>query len=239
MTDILTVENLASSYGEIRVVHDISFSVAGGQVVALLGRNGAGKTTVLRAISGLNPISSGSVTLLGRPMNHLPVYKRVEQGIAYVQEGKRVFKELTVEQNLMLGGYAAKANRATVARDIQAAYERFPILGQRQKSSASALSGGQQQMLAIAQALISKPKVLLLDEPSGGLAPSIVGEVLDIVRGLVAEGLSVVLVEQAVNFALSIADHVLVMDLGRCVLSEPAGTENLGSKIEDAYFAAA
>jgi branched-chain amino acid transport system ATP-binding protein len=237
VTDLLEVAGLGSAYGAITVLHDISFSVAPGTVTGLLGRNGAGKTTVLRAVSGLNPATTGHVRLSGRDVTGLAPDKRVREGIAYVQEGKRIFGNLTVEQNLILGGYAGRLGRREVRERVERQLERFPVLAGRLRASASGLSGGQQQMLAIAQALVSGPQVLLLDEPSGGLAPSVVGELLQTVRRLVDEGLSVVLVEQAVNFALSVADRVLVMDLGRVVLDLSASAEGLAERIEQAYFA--
>lgn len=237
MSALLEVEGLASAYGAIKVLHDISFSVEQGTVTAVLGRNGAGKSTLLRAVSGLNPVTAGQVRIHGHDVSHVPPHKRVRQGIAYVQEGKRIFRHLTVDQNLVLGGYASGLSRSKIRQRVDHELDRFPILASRLRSSASDLSGGQQQMLAIAQALVSRPKVLLLDEPSGGLAPSIVGELLDTVRLLVQDGLSVVLVEQAINFALSVADNVLVLDIGRTVLSASAGADSLPERIEQAYFA--
>jgi branched-chain amino acid transport system ATP-binding protein len=237
MTDVLVVEGLSTSYGDLKVVHDVDLRAQAGRTVALLGRNGAGKTTTLRAISGLNRLDSGRILLDGDDISRVPVHHRVRRGIAYVQEGKRIFRQLSVEDNLVVGGYAAKLSRADTAERVAEAYDRFPILGEKRRRHASTLSGGQQQMLAIAQSLVSRPSVLLLDEPSGGLAPSVVGEVLETVRSLAAEGLAVVLVEQAVNFALALADHVIVMDLGRCVLSQPASEPGLERAIEEAYFA--
>lgn len=237
-TPILSVEHLATSYGDLKVVRDVSFSVGAGQVVALLGRNGAGKTTTLRAVAGLNPVNSGLVQFDGREISKQPAHRRSRAGLAYVQEGKRIFRGRTVEENLKLGGTPARLRGQQLRVRIDEAYERFPALAQRRSIPASALSGGQQQMLAIAQALIPSPSVLLLDEPSGGLAPSIVGEVLSTVQTLVNEGLAVVLVEQAVSFALALADVVVVLDQGRVALSADADAENLELSIQSAYFAA-
>jgi branched-chain amino acid transport system ATP-binding protein len=239
VSELLEVESLSSGYGDIRVVHEVSFSVDAGQAVALLGRNGAGKTTVLRAISGLNPATRGRVVLEGRDLSKVTVHHRVGTGIAYVQEGKRVFRHLSVRDNLALGGYAVRLSRRMLDERIETAYGRFPVLADRRNVPAAALSGGQQQMLAIAQALISEPRVLLLDEPSGGLAPTIVADVLATVKELIATGLAVVLVEQSVGFALDLADKVVVMDLGQVVLDASATAPDLEKQIEKAYFAAA
>jgi len=232
----LEVTDLHTGYGDLKVVYGLSFAVEPGKVIAILGRNGAGKTTALRAISGLNPANTGKILLDGEDITSIPAHKRVSKGIAYVQEGKRVFRQRTVEDNLVIGALSVKISRAELTARIEEAYNRFPILREKRRDAASGLSGGQQQMLAIAQALMSRPKVLLLDEPSGGLAPTIVGDVLNTVKSLVADGLTVVLVEQAMGFALALADDVIVMDLGRSVLSGKTTDEGIGEAIEQAYF---
>jgi branched-chain amino acid transport system ATP-binding protein len=232
----LVVSDLTSGYGDLRAVSDVSLSVRSGSVTALLGRNGAGKTTTLRAISGLNGIFSGSVALDGVVLNRLAAYRRARLGIAYVQEGKRVFRSRTVAENLELGTYASRSRRHT-RQVIEELYERFPMLAARRATPASALSGGQQQMLAIAQALVPQPDILLLDEPSAGLAPAIVGELVDLVRDLKARGLGILLVEQAVEFALALADDVIVLDLGRKVHSASVGDAGLREAIRHAYLA--
>jgi len=236
MTAALEVTNLHTGYGDLKVVYGVSFTVEPGKVIAILGRNGAGKTTALRAISGLNPANTGKILLDGEDITSVPAHKRISKGLAYVQEGKRIFRQRTVEENLVIGALSQKVNRAELTARIDEAYARFPILGEKRRDTAAGLSGGQQQMLAIAQALMSRPKVLLLDEPSGGLAPTIVGDVLNTVKALVADGLTVVLVEQAMGFALALADDVIVMDLGRSVLTGKTTDEGIGAAIEQAYF---
>jgi len=236
MTAALEVTNLHTGYGDLKVVYGVSFSVEPGKVIAILGRNGAGKTTALRAISGLNPANTGKILLDGEDITSVPAHKRITKGLAYVQEGKRIFRQRTVEENLVIGALSQRVSRSELTTRIDEAYARFPILGEKRRDTAAGLSGGQQQMLAIAQALMSKPKVLLLDEPSGGLAPTIVGDVLNTVKSLVADGLTVVLVEQAMGFALALADDVIVMDLGRAVLTGKTTDEGIGAAIEQAYF---
>ncbi|WP_238010607.1 ABC transporter ATP-binding protein [Dactylosporangium sp. AC04546] len=232
----LELRQLATGYGDLRVVTDATLEVEAGSVTALLGRNGAGKTTTLRAVAGLNKITSGAATLDGTDLAALPAYRRARAGIAYVQEGKRIFRSRTVEENLRLGTYAGRS--AARGRELTGQmYERFPLLAERRKLRAAQLSGGQQQMLAIAQALVADPRVLLLDEPSAGLAPAIVGQVLDVIRDLRARGLAVLLVEQAVEFALAAADRVVVLNLGRTVYSGQATDTGLREAIRRAYMA--
>lgn len=218
----LEVKGITCGYGDITVVRDFSLSVNPGEVLALLGRNGAGKTTTLRAISGLIRIDSGEILVEGRSIGGLPPYKRVSQGIAFVQEGKRIFRERTIEENLMLGAFTSKFKPKTMQSQLEEAYDRFPILRARRHQPAGALSGGQQQMLSIAQALMRRPGVLLLDEPSAGLAPAIVSEVYDAIARLRDEGLAILLVEQAVGWAASVADRIAVMSLGEKLYEGPA-----------------
>ncbi len=232
----LVVSDLSSGYGDLRALSDVTLTVRSGSVTALLGRNGAGKTTTLRAISGLNRVFSGSVALDGVVLNRLPAFRRARLGIAYVQEGKRVFRSRTVEENLELGTLASRSRRQS-REAIGEIYERFPMLAARRTTHAAALSGGQQQMLAIAQALAARPDILLLDEPSAGLAPAIVGELVEIVRDLKARGLGILLVEQAVEFALALADEVIVLDLGRKVHAASVDDAGLRDAIRHAYLA--
>lgn len=234
---LLEVRSLATGYGDLRAVFDVSLDVMPGSVTAVLGRNGAGKTTTLRAVAGLNPTSSGSILLEGEPLGSVPAHARARRGIAYVQEGKRIFRNRTVEENLLLGTYAhphPKLARAHIAEQ----YDRFPILAERRKRPAASLSGGQQQMLAIAQAVVAGPKVLLLDEPSAGLAPSVVADVRSVIDELRSSGLGVLLVEQAMELALSLADRVVVLDLGRTVYRADAGAPNLRQAVRVAYAGA-
>lgn len=232
----LTVERLATGYGDIRVVTDVSLTVLPGKITALLGRNGAGKTTTLRAITGLNKASAGTVRLEGKDITSMPAHKRVGAGLAYVQEGKKVFREQTVDQNLVLGGFSRGLGRRKLADSLDDVYDMFPMLAERKNLLAGAMSGGQQQMLAIGQALMSQPKVLLLDEPSGGLAPVIVKDVLRQVEALKARGLAVLLVEQEVDTALSVADHVTVIDMGKVVMDKPVAAITNRDSLREAYL---
>jgi branched-chain amino acid transport system ATP-binding protein len=218
---LLKVEALATGYGDLRVVWDVSFEVWPGQVTALLGRNGSGKTTSLRAVAGLNPLHSGSIVYDGRPIDSLPAQRRVRAGISYVQEGKRIFRQQTVEENVLLGGYALGLRRSALAKEAERIYDLFPILREKRRHAAGSLSGGQQQMVAIGQALMARPKLLMLDEPSGGLAPSVVAEVMARVAELKESGLAILLVEQAVDAAVAVADHVTVLDVGKVTLNSP------------------
>jgi branched-chain amino acid transport system ATP-binding protein len=233
---LLTVSGIAAGYGDLRAVWDVSLDVWPGQLTALLGRNGAGKTTTLRAISGLNKAQSGTVKLRGQDITRVPPYQRVRMGMAYVQEGKRVFHRLTVEQNLVLGGYVRNRGRAKLRQEAERIYELFPVLGEKRRLPAGSMSGGQQQMLAIGQALMAEPAVLLLDEPSGGLAPVIVAEVMERIGALREQGLGILLVEQAVEAAMGYADHVAVLDVGKIVLTAKAGEVDDMTVLRDAYF---
>ncbi|MFC9363786.1 ABC transporter ATP-binding protein [Rhodococcus sp. NPDC057014] len=235
-TPLLSLRNVQSGYGDLRVVWDVSLDVWPGKVTALLGRNGAGKTSTLRAISGLNRVSAGTIEFDGRDIAKVAPHRRVRQGMAYVQEGKRVFHRQTVEQNLILGGYVRRMRRSAVREEVERIYDLFPVLGAKRGLLAGAMSGGQQQMLAIGQALMAKPTLLLLDEPSGGLAPVIVGEVMERVSTLKEAGMAVLLVEQAVDAAMSVADHVTVLDVGRVVMDADAGAIDDRAVIRDAYF---
>ncbi|MGX1934105.1 ABC transporter ATP-binding protein [Microbacterium resistens] len=239
MTDdvLLEVSNLQTGYGDLRVVRDVSLTVRAGQITVLLGRNGAGKTTTLRAISGLNRTAGGTVRYLGAPLEDAP-HKRVARGISYVQEGKRVFHELTVEQNLLLGGFSRRVGKRALIDTLPEIYDLFPILAAKRGLAAASMSGGQQQMLAIGQALMARPKLLILDEPSQGLAPVIVKEVMERVHALKQTGLGILLVEQAVQDSVAIADEVSVIEMGRTVLSGAASTVTL-EELQKAYFGAA
>jgi branched-chain amino acid transport system ATP-binding protein len=217
---LLEVQSLSAGYGDLRAVWDVSLTVEPGQVTALLGPNGAGKTTTVMAISGMVSIFGGSVRCGGIDMAGVAPYDRVSRGrIGVVQEGKRIFRLRTVEQNLRIGWWPRRhEGRAACARALEEAYAQFPILGQRRGTRAGLLSGGQQQMLAVAQALIAKPDIVVLDEPSAGLAPSVVHDVLQLVDRLRAGGLGILLVEQLVDAALSVADRVVVIKAGRSVM---------------------
>lgn len=233
---LLEVRNLGTGYGDIRVVWDVSLSVRPGELTVLLGRNGAGKTTTIRAITGLNKVVAGEVLFEGTSLAKVSAHGRVRKGVAYVQEGKRVFHSQTVEQNLLLGGFTRGKRRGALREDVDRIYDLFPVLGEKRKLLAGSMSGGQQQMLAIGQALMAAPKLLLLDEPSGGLAPVIVNEVMARVDALKQTGIAILLVEQAVEASFKIADHVVVLDNGRTVLSERAADVSDISVLQDAYF---
>ena len=233
---LLEVSGLAAGYGDLRVVWDVSFPVRPGRVVALLGRNGVGKTTTLRAIAGLNRAVSGSVTFDGHDVTRLPAHQRVRKGIAYVQEGKRIFHRRTVEENLLIGGYSRGLRRRQLPSAVSRIYELFPALRTRAKASAGSLSGGQQQIVAIGQALMAQPSLLMLDEPSGGLAPALVTELMGTISELATAGLGILMVEQAVEAALRVADDVVVLDNGVIALEGPAASIDDVAILRDAYF---
>jgi branched-chain amino acid transport system ATP-binding protein len=214
---VLAVENLTSRYGRIEVLHGVSLVVNAGEIVTLVGSNGAGKTTLLRAISGVQPISGGTVRFDDQAIDRLLAHQRVRRGIAQVPEGRQIFAPLSVEDNLRLGAFT-RTDKAIEA-DLEQTYATFPALAEKRAIVAGALSGGQQQMLAIGRALMSRPKLILLDEPSMGLAPVLVEQISSIISGLKARGLTVLLVEQNANAALAIADRGYVIETGRIVMS--------------------
>jgi branched-chain amino acid transport system ATP-binding protein len=221
---LLEVSGLSAGYGDISVLSDIGITAWQGSVTAVFGSNGAGKTTLLSAITGLIPAREGAVVLNGRDITKMPAHMRAASGLALVQEGKRVLHKRTVHENLQLGGYRLRRPERRPALDV--AYDRFPVLKEMRDAKAGALSGGQQQMLAIAQALMPGPQVLLLDEPSAGLAPIIVADLLQSIARLKAEGMAIVLVEQLVGQAMTVADHVIALQHGDVVIDSPASTVN-------------
>jgi branched-chain amino acid transport system ATP-binding protein len=212
---LLRVHAVDSWYGHIQCLHGVSLEVLPGQLVALIGSNGAGKTTLLKTISGLQPVRQGSVAFDGRTLGDLPAHRRVGLGIAHCPEGRCVFGDLSVEENLRLGGQTRSA--AEVQRGLQRMYALFPALADKRTQLSGLLSGGQQQMLAIGRALMSQPRLLLLDEPSMGLAPLIVEEVFSIIAALRREGMTILLVEQNAHEALPLADRAYVLESGRVV----------------------
>lgn len=231
---MLAIDNLASRYGRIEVLHGISIDVPKGEIVTLVGSNGAGKSTLMRAISGVQPIASGSIRFNDKVIDRLRPHQRVTEGIAQVPEGRQVFAPLTVEENLQLGAIVRRDDK--VRADLDEIYAMFPALAERRSVLAGTLSGGQQQMLAIGRALMARPKLLLLDEPSMGLAPVLVEQIFTIIGGLKARGLTVLLVEQNANVALAIADRGYVIETGRIVMSGP-GKELLNDqRIRSAYL---
>ncbi len=216
-TPLLSINNITSAYGRIEVLHELALTIAPGETVALVGANGAGKSTLLRVISGLQP-ASGEIRFDGSDLSRGDAADRVRRGIVQVPEGRQVFSGLSVEDNLMLGAYT-RNDKAAIAEDLEKQYQRFPILKDKRRQTAGTLSGGQQQMLAMGRALMGRPRLLLLDEPSMGLAPLIIEQIFDIVRELKAEGLTQFVVEQNAAEALAVADRGYVLETGRIVAS--------------------
>ena len=232
---MLKVKNLSVHYGMIQAIKDISFEVNEGEIVTLIGANGAGKSTILRTISGLVKPSSGEIEYLGKPIHTEETQKIVEQGIAQVPEGRHVFKGLTVQENLDLGSFTRK-DKQNLAGDLEAVFERFPILRERKNQDAATLSGGEQQMLAMGRALMTKPKLLLLDEPSMGLAPIFIKEIFHIIQDIQKQGTTILLIEQNANVALKIANRGYVLETGNIVLTG-TGEELLASdEVQKAYL---
>jgi branched-chain amino acid transport system ATP-binding protein len=213
---MLAIDNLTSRYGRIEVLHGVSCEVQQGEIVTLVGSNGAGKSTLLRAISGVQPVASGSIRFDGKTIKSLSAHARVARGIAQVPEGRQVFSPLSVEDNLRLGAY--RRHDTGIASDLDKVYATFPGLADKRGIAAGSLSGGQQQMLAIGRALMTRPKLLLLDEPSMGLAPLLVDQIFAIIADLKKSGLTVLLVEQNAYAALAIADRGYVMETGRITM---------------------
>ena len=231
---VLELRNIRKTLGGHEVLHGISLDVAAGEIVALLGANGAGKTTLIRAISGVQPIAGGRVCLEGRPIERVPAYARVALGIAQVPEGRQLFAPLAVEDNLKLGAWTRRA--MDMDGELAAIYQLFPVLAERRHSAAGTLSGGQQQMLAIGRALLAKPRLLLLDEPSMGLAPMLVEQIFKIVCELKRSGLTVLLVEQNARAALAIADRAYVLETGRIIASGRAADISVDPRVQAAYL---
>ena len=215
------IRDLHVHFGGIHALKGVSLTVADGEIVTLIGSNGAGKSTTLRTASGLKKPSSGQVLLDGNDITGRSAQERVKLGLSHVPEGRRVFPDMTVLENLEMGSYLRR-DRAAVPADLDGVYARFPVLADRRRQSAGTLSGGEQQMLAMGRAMMARPRVLLLDEPSMGLAPLLVQEIFDIVRAINEGGTTVLLVEQNANKALQLADRAYVMETGRIVLSGPA-----------------
>jgi branched-chain amino acid transport system ATP-binding protein len=231
---MLSVKNLVSGYGRIEALHGVSMDIPAGEIVTLIGANGAGKSTLLRTISGIQRVTKGSVEYEGKSIEALPAHARVKLGIAQVPEGRQLFLPLSVEDNLALGAWSRAA--PDLRRDIARIYELFPMLASLRAMLAAALSGGQQQMLAIGRALMSKPRLLLLDEPSLGLAPILVDQILQIVVSLKREGLTILLIEQNARAALAIADRAYVMETGRIAVSGSAAEIRSDRRVAEAYL---
>lgn len=234
---MLEVSDLEVSYGGIRALQGISFHVRAGEIVALIGANGAGKTTTLKAVSGLLKPRSGQIKFQGASIVGVPAHKLVEMGMAHIPEGRRIFANLTVLENLELGAYARK-DRAQTNRDMERVLGRFPRLRQRLKQLGGTLSGGEQQMLAIARGLMASPKLLLMDEPSMGLAPMLVREIFSIIKDINASGTTILLVEQNAHMALAVAHRAYVVETGRIVTEGPAKEIARDEAVKKAYLGA-
>ena len=233
---MLSVKDLVVNYGAINAIKGISFDVNEGEIVTLIGANGAGKTTTLHAVSRLLKPKQGEISFCGQPISSMEAHKIIQLGLTQVPEGRRVFSQLTVQQNLALGAYTRKDGADAVAADYEMVFQRLPRLKERRRQIAGTLSGGEQQMLAIGRALMCKPKMLLLDEPSMGLAPLLVEQIFDIIKELHRAGTTILLVEQNAQMALSVADRGYVLETGRVTLTGP-GRELLADEaVKKAYL---
>lgn len=235
MTRLLDIKNLAVSYGAVNALKQVSLHVDSNEIVTIIGGNGAGKSTMMRALSGIEK-SSGQVLFDGKDLAGIPAHKRVGLGVAHVPEGRQVFPDQTVFDNLMLGAYLRPESPDALMPEIEACFAMFPRLKERREQYAGTLSGGEQQMLAICRALMGKPRILMLDEPSLGLAPLIVAEIFRIIKSLKDRGMTILLVEQMANQALAISDRAYVLEVGNIVM-EGSGQELLVSdRVREAYL---
>ncbi|MDR5653562.1 ABC transporter ATP-binding protein [Ruixingdingia sedimenti] len=225
---MLKLENIVAGYGKNRILHGFSLHVPKGGLVALLGGNGTGKSTTLKAIVGLVTPQEGRIVFDGADMARVPAEARAGMGMSLVPQGKEVFGGMSVEENILMGAYHRRADKAGIAQDLEQVYARFPRLRERRKVAAAMLSGGERQMLSISRSLLSRPKLLLLDEPSAALAPKVVEEIADAIVALRADGLSLLLVEQNVGMALDVADYIYVIRAGRVAYERPVGDEGVG-----------
>ena len=231
----LDIRHLRAGYGAINILWDLSLTIEAGKVTTIIGPNGAGKTTLLRAIMGMIPVTQGEIHFENEPLKDVAGWDRIERGLVMIPEGRLVFRDMSVEENLLLGAFP-KARRARALQNLERGYTLFPKLRERRKQLAGSLSGGEAQMLALARGLMSEPRVLLIDEPSLGLAPVIVQEIFAIIEMLSAEGRTIVLVEQNTSLAVKAADHVVLLQGGKLVLSRATGEVNL-DQLHDLYFA--
>ena len=232
---MLEVNNLRAGYGAINVLWDLSLTVEKGKLTTIIGANGAGKTTLLRAIMGLVDVSQGTITLNGKALNGTPTWEMIDVSMAMIPEGRMTFRDMTVEENLMMGAFAPQ-HRAAAPANIEKSYRMFPRLKERRKQLAGSLSGGEAQMLAMARGLMSDPQLLIIDEPSLGLAPVMVNELFGILAQLKEDGRTIVLVEQNTHRAVGVADHVYLMQSGKVVLSQAASEVSL-DHLHTLYFA--
>ena len=231
---MLSVDDVSSAYGRIEVLHGVTLHVDAGEIVTLIGANGAGKTTLMHAISGVQPITGGAIQFEGRSIEQLPAHVRVSAGISQVPEGRQVFEPLSVKDNLRLGAWSRRST--DLRQDLVRVHQLFPMLEALRETPAGTLSGGQQQMLAIGRALMARPRLLLLDEPSMGLAPNLVDHVFGVIRSLKAEGMTILLVEQNAGAALEIADRAYVLETGKVALSGNAGDVRSDQRVREAYL---
>jgi branched-chain amino acid transport system ATP-binding protein len=231
---LLEVSGLEVGYGGIRAVKGIDFAVGAGELVCLIGANGAGKTSTLRAVCGLHPPRAGSVRYDGREISRAPVYELPRQGLVMVPEGRGIFRQLTVQENLAMGAFAR--DDGEVQADLERQFATFPRLGERRQQIAGTLSGGEQQMLAMARALMARPRLLLLDEPSMGLAPLLVAKIFEIVREIAARGVTILLVEQNARLALEVAHRGYVMESGVITLADAAANLLADARVREAYL---
>ena len=234
MGTILKVDNINVYYGAIHAIKGISFEVNEGEIVTLIGANGAGKSTTLQTVSGLLRSRTGSIEFNGENISHVPAHKLVYKGLAQVPEGRRIFLQMSVEENLEMGAFTQK--NACIDADLESVYEQFPRLRERKKQIAGTLSGGEQQMLAMGRALMSHPKLLMLDEPSMGLAPILVEQIFDIIRQLHKNGTTILLVEQNAQMALSVADRAYVLETGKITLSGTGKELAESDEVRKAYL---
>jgi branched-chain amino acid transport system ATP-binding protein len=232
---LLKLDDIHASYGPVVALRGVSLEVPEGGIVSILGANGAGKSSTLRAISGLVRISHGSIEFMGRRIDHMAPEAIVQMGISQVPEGRQIFGELNVEENLRLGAYTRR-DRDGVRKDMQRVYGYFPVLAQRRKQTAATLSGGEQQMLAIGRALMARPRLLLLDEPSLGLAPLVTREIFDIVGVINGEGITVLLVEQNARLALGIAQYGYVLETGSVALADTSESLRQNEDVRRSYL---
>ena len=232
---MLKIDTIHVYYGAIHALKGVSLEVKAGEIVTLIGANGAGKSTTLRTVSGLLAPKSGGISFLGENIAGMPAHEIVKHGISQVPEGRRIFAEMSVQENLEMGAFTRK-DKAGVEKDFEIVYNRFPRLKERRKQQAGTLSGGEQQMLAMGRALMSRPKLLLLDEPSMGLAPLLIKEIFSIIEDINREGTTVLLVEQNANMALSIANRAYVLETGRITLSGSAKDLAASEEVRKAYL---
>ena len=232
---MITVSNVSVQFGKRVLFNDVNLKFTSGNCYGIIGANGAGKTTILHTVTGLINQKAGKIEFEGKDISHTPAYKIVAEGMAHVPEGRRVFAELSVYDNLMMGAYTRK-DKKEIAETLAMVYKRFPRLEERKKQMAGTLSGGEQQMLAMGRALMSKPKIILMDEPSMGLSPIFVNEIFDIIKAVSASGTTVLLVEQNAKKALSIADRAYVLETGKIILEGDAKVLMNDERVKKAYL---